>query len=458
MKLIKLFSREYSVQYTEASLRSLGPEVREHLPALLTTQTYLPEPPNETCYADEQDWKQLLQSLDRTYASGEQLQRLIERFHQHGKTYVEVSTRLGTEVSSIDSNDDLTKQYNQYETALILYSAYLWMGYLLNNSYTEQAKEVLNKNMFDQRDGVEAALLSPTQRSGILQLRYELSELKRQNEIISQEKLKTFLENYSWISCLDIQNNPWSIKNIESFFATIKPSTPSLSFDDAVALARLDSQEKHFFKSVRDLVYVKDMRDEYRRKGVCAILPLFDEIGRRLNVKRPELAYFTAQEIIQALHNNVPLDTTIAHDRQKGFLMYWSGTSVTATSDPDQILSFRKTHLVLESSQKNSSLKGICASTGHATGTAKIVRGVNDLNKVQKGDIMVAVTTHPDFVPAMHRAAAIITDEGGVTSHAAIVSRELKIPCIVGTKNATQILHDGDQVLVDATEGTITIQ
>jgi pyruvate, water dikinase len=65
--------------------------------------------------------------------------------------------------------------------------------------------------------------------------------------------------------------------------------------------------------------------------------------------------------------------------------------------------------------------------------------------------------TTPDYLPAMYKAGAIVTDEGGVTCHAAIVSREFDIPCIVGTQNATSILKDGDQVTVDAMNGKVVI-
>jgi pyruvate,water dikinase len=75
----------------------------------------------------------------------------------------------------------------------------------------------------------------------------------------------------------------------------------------------------------------------------------------------------------------------------------------------------------------------------------------------QEGEILVTGMTRPEFVPLMRRAAAIVTDEGGITCHAAIVSRELNKPCIIGTKFATHILKDGDEVLVDANQGIITI-
>jgi len=100
-------------------------------------------------------------------------------------------------------------------------------------------------------------------------------------------------------------------------------------------------------------------------------------------------------------------------------------------------------------------LKGLGASPGHAAGTVKIVSDVNELDKVQKGDILVTAMTNPDYVPAMQRAVAIVTDEGGITAHAAIVSREMGVPCVVGTKSATKILKDGDEITVDGTAGLV---
>ena len=77
------------------------------------------------------------------------------------------------------------------------------------------------------------------------------------------------------------------------------------------------------------------------------------------------------------------------------------------------------------------------------------------MSKMEYGDILVAWATNPAIVPAMKKAAAIVTNEGGLTCHAAIVSRELNIPCIVGTKIATEVLKDGDIVEVDADNGIV---
>jgi len=100
-------------------------------------------------------------------------------------------------------------------------------------------------------------------------------------------------------------------------------------------------------------------------------------------------------------------------------------------------------------------LSGAPASPGIASGPVKVVPDASQIDKVAKGDILVAEMTTPDFVPAMKRAAAIVTDRGGRTAHAAIVSRELGIPCVVGTERAVATLTDGQIITVDGSQGKV---
>jgi pyruvate,water dikinase len=99
--------------------------------------------------------------------------------------------------------------------------------------------------------------------------------------------------------------------------------------------------------------------------------------------------------------------------------------------------------------------KGLGASPGMASGAVKIVRNTDELDKIEEGDILVTVMTTPDMVPAMKRADGIITDEGGVTCHAAIVSRELGIPCVVGTGDGSKILKENSIVTLDGSKGFV---
>jgi pyruvate,water dikinase len=98
---------------------------------------------------------------------------------------------------------------------------------------------------------------------------------------------------------------------------------------------------------------------------------------------------------------------------------------------------------------------GLGASPGVVSGAVRLVHKLDHLDQVQDGDVMVTEMTMPDMVPAMKRAAGIVTDEGGMTSHAAIISRELGVPAVVGTGNGTRVLEDGQQVTLDGDKGTI---
>ena len=100
-------------------------------------------------------------------------------------------------------------------------------------------------------------------------------------------------------------------------------------------------------------------------------------------------------------------------------------------------------------------VKGLGASPGIGVGKAKVIFSEDEISKVEEGDILVTTMTTPDMVPAMKKAAAIVTDEGGMTCHAAIVSRELGVPAVVGTKNATKVLKDGMIVTVDGDKGLV---
>jgi len=146
-------------------------------------------------------------------------------------------------------------------------------------------------------------------------------------------------------------------------------------------------------------------------------------------------------------HYGKPMDIEYAIENNKLFIV--QARPVTT----QKRVSERKEEKLEEKGKKL--LSGLAASPGIATGRVKIVHDITELKKVERGDILVARMTDPDMVPAMEKAIAIVTDEGGNTSHASIISRELGIACIVGTEKATQVLKDGDLITVDGTNGNV---
>lgn len=111
----------------------------------------------------------------------------------------------------------------------------------------------------------------------------------------------------------------------------------------------------------------------------------------------------------------------------------------------------------LQSAVQDQVLSGQIASQGYAKGIARIILSSDQFGEFQEGEILITGMTRPEFVPLMKKAAAIVTNEGGITCHAAIVSRELGKPCIIGTKNATTLIHNGDLIEVRAHHGTVRI-
>ena len=126
-----------------------------------------------------------------------------------------------------------------------------------------------------------------------------------------------------------------------------------------------------------------------------------------------------------------------------------STTETQATADQTQASGG------IEASKAEVLLKGAAASLGAASGPVKIIHKPTEIDKIEKGDILVTEMTTPDYVPAMRRASAIVTDVGGRTCHAAIVSRELGIPCVVGTGTATSTLKTGQIITVDGAKGMV---
>lgn len=165
--------------------------------------------------------------------------------------------------------------------------------------------------------------------------------------------------------------------------------------------------------------------------------------------------YITIEE---ALNDKLPNMGVIAR-RRKSWVMIDNNTIYTGKN----IKGFLSKHdIVLEDEdisfdRKTRKLIGRSAYNGVVQGKVKLVFVYDDIFKVKEGDIMVSPMTEPHFMPAIKKASALITDEGGITCHAAIIARELGIPCVIGTKLATEVLNDGDFVEVDADNGLVKI-
>jgi pyruvate,water dikinase len=165
-------------------------------------------------------------------------------------------------------------------------------------------------------------------------------------------------------------------------------------------------------------------------------------------IKKPKLTNSEVKKLAKMakkIHDHYFFPQDLEWAREKGKFYIVQTRPITTIDKPSK----------KQTSHLEPLLTGIPASPGLGIGPVEKVKSAKEINKVKKGDILVTPTTSPDFVPAMKLAAAIVTDQGGITSHAAIVSRELGIPCVVGTKNATRKLKDNQLIIVDGREGKV---
>ncbi|MFH1766470.1 MAG: PEP-utilizing enzyme [Patescibacteria group bacterium] len=235
------------------------------------------------------------------------------------------------------------------------------------------------------------------------------------------------------------QENWESIYNIclESLLPSLSIMMPVLNSEDATL-----QQAKLIAKEARDF----DDKAIYDAGEV-----LYQLAMERFGIDDVKANFVTHDEVIKVA---LPSSETIASRKKEWVLL--DGKLYT---DIGSLEDFCKSHgLLLEHDMvEGYEVKGTIANKGIVRGRVKVALTIDEANKIENGDILVTAMTTPDFIHGMRKAAAFVTDEGGVGCHAAIIAREMNKPCIIGTKNATSVLKDGMEVEVDAEKGVVRI-
>ncbi len=195
---------------------------------------------------------------------------------------------------------------------------------------------------------------------------------------------------------------------------------------------------------------------DYRKMGIVRFAHFFDliikEMAKRMGINF-ELLYHTVEPEIKYIFLKKTFDLKKLKLRSKKNFVYGTpkGYAVYEGKDYDKYLDESD---FIEELGDVDVIEGVTACSGLVEGVVRVVRDPKGCG-FKKGEILVTNQTTPDFVPIMNKAAAIVTEQGGITAHAAVISRELGIPCVIGTKIATKVLKDGDLVEVDASNGKV---
>jgi len=207
----------------------------------------------------------------------------------------------------------------------------------------------------------------------------------------------------------------------------------------------LNAHEKRVIEQYRTWLLLRTFVKDNINYAGYKLLPILYQIAKRVGIPGKQISLLTLNEIDHIKKYSQKQLLKIIRDRKDGFSAGIIGLQ----------FSFSESSRSKQKATTNKILKGMVAYRGKISGTVKVIMYPREQTKLKRGEILVSSMTTPDLLPAMERAAAFITDEGGITSHAAIIAREMKKPCIIGTKLATKYFKDGDKVFVDAEKGEI---
>lgn len=221
----------------------------------------------------------------------------------------------------------------------------------------------------------------------------------------------------------------------------------------------LTKDEVYKIEILREFMFLKEIRKEVQMYYLNYVMEAwYKEVARRFFWSPLQARYIVRDEFRKLLVDGEEIVTTKDLNDRYNLAAHFLKDGVISICSGNEAKKLQELFIQEETiSSDLKEIKGNVAYPGKVRGQVKIVNSTKDLDKFNEGDILVSFSTNPSLVPAMNKAAAIVTNTGGITCHAAIVSRELKTPCVISTKIATKVLKDGDLIEVDAEKGIVRI-
>lgn len=224
----------------------------------------------------------------------------------------------------------------------------------------------------------------------------------------------------------------------------------------------LSSKEKKLAKFVQASLYLRDFRKDYFSKMITASYRVAERMFSQAGIPHDLILFYGVDELVKG-QKALQESANLIRNRKNGYctLVHYDGRREESYNAAENKKFINNYYNKQQKEFGHGPMKVINGQTGFGGKTRGFVRVIKNLNKqsdqFRPEEILVTGMTRPEFIFLIKKASAIVTDEGGVTCHAAVVSRELHKPCIIGTKIATQVLHDGDYVEVNATNGVVKI-
>lgn len=268
---------------------------------------------------------------------------------------------------------------------------------------------------------------------------YGSSPLNEKVLLTRYEKIKELEENY-----IDKR-----IKEIEKYPQVLKKQKREI-------YKKLNNKQlANLFELAAKLGFMRDRKKAFLGKSVQFRNTIMEEISRRFKIDWNDIRFYLMNEFEDLLLHDRKLECEEIEKRKQG--IYISSISNMFTGGEAREEYFQSVKTEIEDTKVLNTRRGICASHGVVRGKARICLTFEESNKLEKGEILIAYGTDFDFMNAIVKSSGIITEEGGILSHASVISRELKKPCIIAFKGITKLVKDGDLIELDAEKGTVKL-
>lgn len=411
-----------------------------------------------TSFKDEDDW----QSVSTTvYSYVKQhldcIKEMAATFERKAAELIAHSKRMGAFNGDI-SGEEAASLYNRYCDLYMDASVY---GECVPYTIKELLAHEIHDRLAKYENGVEIFSLITVPEFLSFTMREELDFLKR----LKARNVAQHHADYSWLT-YDYDDESWSPDEIrKKFDAHAKMEDDQIasriddldSFSGRTKRAERDCIERYgvdeyvinLSQILKDSMILMDVKKEHLTKTHYHTCNFFLKAADYLGVERKLLSYIIPYEFSDVIRSR---NADLLSKRYQASSVYISKDGWEFVDVP------MKVSALAGETGDGRTVKGLCAYPGKVAGNARIVRTVEDIKTFRDGEVLIATMTTVDFIEAMKKASAIVTDDGGVICHAAIISREMKKPCIVGSRTATNTFRNGDVVAVDADNGIVTLK
>jgi len=422
------------------------------------------------------------ESVFRRYGEPRKLRGLFETFDSHAEALKRLY-RLHTREEILSYSE---KELVSFTDKLLQLTRPFWDSSLFIDTFdagydVEQIEHIKNKNGFNDE---EVAILTTPERmtfnnERVLALLSLMKELSKKGVPETKEEIRDALAHSKTYTgyVLDFDYYKSNYAHIEYITADETADEILLLLEDDAWRERYQELrtysadvkkriaavlKKHGLKQnplsfFQTLIFWREYRKQVNLMSIHLMFYILASIEQKTGIPLKYLGHLTFDEVPNVLKGLISREQ-LERRYEEGTLIATFGESYRVLEGSEaQSISDELDRRLLGQGKNEKMLTGRVASQGYAKGIARIILGREDFDKFNEGEILVTSMTRPEFLPLMKKAAGIVTNEGGVTCHAAIVSRELGKPCIIGTGRATSVIKDGDLVEVRANHGTVRI-